>query len=356
MNILRLTLANLKRYIKTLPLMISLIILPFSLVLLVTVFTGLSGGSMYNPEIAIVCDFNSKYEKKLIKELDIDKNNVFDYSNKDLAISLLQNNDISAVFEIDKDFSSKLDNLLKPDITIYKTDNGGGSFYYESIIENFIVSNLKSNLFNDKNINFVTTNIINTKDDSFGKASMAILLVCYCLYINSASLCKDLLDLRSNNVLKRMTSTKNKDFEIIFSIFFALFLLQSLSCSIVLLALDILLKIDINLDMFLLVIANSFVSTGLVIALTRLFKNELSISITTIFYSLINMFLSLTLFLPNISSKIPFLDKIAKLVPLYWTFDVLIYNNVTIGLIALLLIGLVFVTAGSFKLKDFAKN
>lgn len=356
MNVLRLTFANLKRYIKTLPLMISLIILPFSLILLVTIFTSVSGGSMYNPNIALICNSNLKYEKKLIKELDLDKDSVFNYSSKNKAIDLLKNNDISAVFEIDKDFSSKLDQLIKPNITVYKTYNGGGSLYAESVIENFMTSNLKSKLINDQNVNFITANIINSKEDSFGKGSMAILLVCYCLYINSASLCKDLLDLRSNNVLRRMTSTKNKDFEIIFSIFFALFLLQSLSCSIVLLALKLLIKINITIDMFLLVIANSFVSTGFIIALTRLFKNELSINITAIFYSLLNIGLAFTLIFQNISDKIPFADKIAKLFPLYWTFDILIYDNLILGLIALLLIGLVFVTAGSFKLKNFAKN
>ncbi|XTR36882.1 ABC transporter permease [Paraclostridium tenue] len=356
MNVLRLTFANLKRYIKNTSLLIGLIVIPFTLVMFVNLFNSSDNTSMYSPNVSIVCNTKGKYETELIKKLKIDNKDIFSYDKKDEAMNLLENNDTSVVFVLNNNFSSDIDKSVKPSVKAYKTKDGGGSIWHESLIENFINDKLKEKIDPNINSKLVTANIVDKDKFEDIQSLITILLVCYWLYANSGVLCKDLLDLRSNNVLTRMISTKNKNIEIIFSIFFALFLLQSLSCLLVLIILKFILDISISFNMFIMVIANSFTATGFIVALTRIFKNEASVSIVSIIYSIFIMFLSIIPMFDNFSKNLSFLNNLAKLSPLYWTIESLSTSNITFNLIAILLIGLVFVTAGSFKLREFAKN
>jgi ABC-2 type transport system permease protein len=108
--------------------------------------------------------------------------------------------------------------------------------------------------------------------------------------------------------------------------------------------------------MILIIIANCFVSTGLIMLFTRLMKNERSVSLASTFYALLNLAICLPTIIPSLSINIYLLDNLAKLSPFYWTILAIIEGNVFISFTALILIGLVFVTCGSFMLRDFAKN
>lgn len=356
MNIIRLTFANLKRYIKTTPLISGLLFMPLVLVVLVTLFTG-SSTSMYSSDVLLVCNSSGKYESELIKKgLKVDDKNVFSYDKEADAINKLENNNTPAVFVLDKNFSSNIDNTIKPSVKVYKTQEGGGSIWSESLIENFINDKLKESVDPNINSKLVTTTIVENNKILDADSLIAVLLICYCLYSNSGILCKDFLDLRSNNVLKRMISTKNKNIEIVFSIFLALFLLQALSCFVVMIILKFIFSININFNMFLIVIANSFASTGVVIAFTRVFKSETAITIASLLYSLGIMFLGITSILDYLGSNLGFLNSLSKLSPIYWTLEAFNSSNVGFSFIMIILIGLVFATAGSFNLKEFAKN
>ncbi|MGL5506360.1 MAG: ABC transporter permease, partial [Paraclostridium sp.] len=80
------------------------------------------------------------------------------------------------------------------------------------------------------------------------------------------------------------------------------------------------------------------------------------VSLGSVFYSLAAVGLCLSDLLPYLSSNINFVNNLAKLSPIYWTFEAMKNNNVILSFLALILLGLIFVTAGSFRLKDFAKN
>ncbi|MDN9585514.1 ABC transporter permease, partial [Clostridioides difficile] len=55
--------------------------------------------------------------------------------------------------------------------------------------------------------------------------------------------------------------------------------------------------------------------------------------------------------------KLSFMTNLSKFTPFYWTIDAIKNNgSILINIIALILIGIIFVTAGSLKLRDFAKN
>ncbi|MEF9992599.1 MAG: ABC transporter permease [Romboutsia sp.] len=355
MNLIRLTLSNLKRYLKTPGITLTLILMPSILIFMVTSFSPGSEESIYTPSIAIVCNRDGKYEKELLKELNA-QDMVYDFTMENKALDKLKNNDISSVFVLNNSFSSDIDNLIRPSIKEYKTQDGGGSIWAESKIENFITNSLKFNFDPSLNSKIITTKVTENKSLVTGNAMVSVLLISYCMYINASYLGKDLLDLRSSNVLRRMISTKNKDFELIFSIFFALFLIQALTYSFILVFLNLLFNFNFTSSSIMLVVANSFVSTGLIIASARLFKTEIAMTLVSIVYSILSMILSLPLVITSLSEDFAFLNNIAKLTPIYWTLESLNTGNILLPLISLILIGLVFVTAGSFKLRDFAKN
>ncbi|MDX5700701.1 ABC transporter permease, partial [Clostridioides difficile] len=151
-------------------------------------------------------------------------------------------------------------------------------------------------------------------------------------------------------------STDNKDIKIIFSIFLGLFFIQSIVYTFALLCFSIIEDFNLSLNVLMIVLANSFVSTGFVFWIARVFKNESSISLISTFYSLIGLAISLSSLIPSMD-KLSFMDNLSKLTPFYWTIDAIKNNgSILINIIILILIGIIFVTAGSLKLRDFAKN
>ncbi|WP_052356497.1 ABC transporter permease [[Clostridium] dakarense] len=354
MNIINLTLSNLKRYIKSPSLILPMILIPIvSVSAFFTIFND-NDSSIPSVPFALVCNLDGEYEEKLIKELNL-KENVFLIEDKGNAITLLKNNKISSVFILDENFSNDINSLKNPTVKSVKVEDGGGSIFAESKINKFISSSLKSKSDN-KDINLITSKIVEKKS-SFGLGStMPIFFTSYLLYLFAYSFCKDLLDLKKSNVLKRMLSTKNKDFEILFSLCLSLFIVQASASSLSLILINVINGIEINISMILIVIANSFVVTGLVMFLCRVFKTDAAISMATTLYALLSAGLSIPTLIPSLSMKIPFLHNLAKLSPIYWVFEALNGKSIILSLIALILMGLVFVTCGSFKLRNFAKN
>lgn len=355
MNIINLTLSNIRRYIKSPHLILPMILLPLVIIFFViTTSNKDSDISSFEPPIALVCNINGKYENKLIKELrkNID---VFNIKDKNKAINLLKDNKVSSVILLDDNFSKDIDNLTPPSITSFKTSKGGGSLLTESYINTFVSKSLKSKKSNN-DINIISSNIIEKKSFSFENSLIFVFMISYFMYLCSGMFCQDLLSLRKSNVLKRMLSTKNKDFEIIFSLCLSLFLVQAIVSSLVLISLNVLFGYEINIYMILLLFANSFVSTGLVIFICRIFKNESSAFFVTSMYALFSIILCLGKLAPSLNINIPLVDKVSMLSPFYWIFKTANGDNTFTSITALILIGLVFVTCGSFKLRDFAKN
>ncbi|HBG5345953.1 TPA: ABC transporter permease [Clostridioides difficile] len=352
---IRLTIANIKRYLKNHSLLINMVMLPIILIFSINFFTNNSGNqSMYFSPVAIVSDSSGKYEHKLINSSKL-KENSFGLNEQDKAMKLLKNNKVSAVFVLDKNFSNNIDNLQRPVVKCFKIENGG-SLWAESQIESFVTKSLKLKV--DKNIDdkLTKTNIIDNKPDKNKDSFLVVFLICYFMYINAAHLASDLFTLKKSNVLKRLISTNNKDIKIIFSIFLGLFFIQSIVYTFALLCFSIIEDFSLSLNILMIVLANSFVSTGFVFWIARVFKNESSISLISTFYSLIGLAISISSLIPSMDT-LSFMTNLSKFTPFYWTIDAIKNNDsILINIIVLILIGIIFVTAGSLKLRDFAKN
>ncbi|NMS88733.1 ABC transporter permease [Clostridioides difficile] len=353
---IRLIIANIKRYIKNYTLLVNMVLFPVILVFSLNFFTGKSENqSMYFSPVAIVSNSDGKYEHKLIDSSKL-KENSFELDEQDKAMNLLKNNKVSAVFILDKNFSSNIDNLKRPVVKCFKTENGGGSLWAESQIESFITNSLKLKI--DRNIDdkLTKTNIIDNSLDKNKNSFLIVFLICYFMYINAAYLASDLFALKKSNILRRLVSTKQNNIKIIFSIFLGLFCIQAIVYTLILVCFSFTRDFKLTLNILMIVLTNSFVATGFVFWIARVFKNESSISLISTFYSLIGLGISISSMIPSLD-KLSFMANLSKLTPFYWTIDAINNNgNILINIIVLILIGMVFVTAGSLKLRDFARN
>lgn len=353
---IRLIIANIKRYIKNHALLVNMVLFPVILVFSLNFFTGNSENqSMYFSPVAIVSNSSGKYEHKLINSSKL-KENSFGLNERDKAMNLLKNNKVSAVFILDENFSNNIDNLKRPVVKCFKTENGGGSLWAESQIESFITNSLKLKI--DRNIDdkLTKTNIIDNSPDKNKNSFLIVFLICYFMYINAAYLASDLFALKRANILRRLVSTEHNNIKIIFSIFLGLFFIQAIVYTLILVCFSFIRDFKLTLNILMIVLTNSFVSTGFVFWIARVFKNESSISLISTFYSLIGLGISMSSMIPSLD-KVSFMSNLSKLTPFYWTIDAINNNgNILINIIVLILIGLVFVTAGSLKLRDFARN
>lgn len=106
----------------------------------------------------------------------------------------------------------------------------------------------------------------------------------------------------------------------------------------------------------MIVLVNSFVFIGFVFWVVRVFKNESFISFIFIFYFLIGLVIFI-FSLILLMDKLFFMINFLKFILFYWIIDVIKNNgSILINIIVLILIGIIFVIVGSFKLRDFVKN
>ncbi|WP_229098591.1 hypothetical protein [Turicibacter sanguinis] len=101
----------------------------------------------------------------------------------------------------------------------------------------------------------------------------------------------------------------------------------------------------------------SFVASSLVIFVTRVVKNPSLIEMSIVMYALVGFILSmLSINLFDFGFEPTLMMNIAKLFPIYWAFDTALNLTLWPNLIIILLFGVAFLSAGSFKLKNFIQN
>ncbi len=369
MNIIKLTFANLKRYIKMPSILMFLILSPIVLILFCSFLTKDSSddSSMSYENIGIVCNLNleyslyksidTTYQEELIKELNIQEDDIYSLDQKDKAVELLKNNKFAAIFVINDDFSDIIKAQKRPTIDVIKTSEGGGSLLTESKIDTFINTVLQKQIDPNFSSKYIKSTVVKDEGIILKDDFISIFLICYVMYISGCGLCTDLVNLKKSNTLKRMLSTKNKDFEILFSLFFSSFLIQAIVYTIVLIISNKFIGITVNPYTILLILANCFLCTGIIICLSRYCKNESTISLSMVGYIFLRLATSISILIPSlVNIDMPVIINISKFMPMYWTMDAMMNDNYVKNSIILVLMGLFFITAGSFKLKEFAKN
>ena len=350
----KLALIHLRRYLKNPTLLLMMGPVP----LLLVIFSQLTGTSeAFNPEIALVLNANGPYEQQLVDELNLEDSLVYK-GDESTPIEKLKAHQLAGVIVLPETFSSDLDNGKKPHLIRYITENGAGISETEIKIENLINTYLK-NYYQLTKQGPIMTTIEVTEDAKAIKFTMFISLIIYFMFIGASTLAKDVHQLKQQKILHRSLSTANKDYELFGGLILAMCLIQGSCFSLIYYLGLYFLQLHMPNPFFplLLMFSMSFVASSLVIFITRILKQPLLIELSIIVYALVGfIFTLLTLNLFDLGLEASLVDNLAKLFPIYWAFDSALHLTLWPNLFIIALFGLAFLSAGSFKLKNFIQK
>lgn len=353
MKLLNLILVNIKRQLKNPAILLMLILFPLGMLL----FLNDSDNEKID-KIGIINNENSIQSEKLINNLK-ERYEIRELTEKiNDNLELIENNELTGIYVIPNDFENKLNKGEIPNIEVYKKEDSLGTLMSDSIIESFIKDSLKEKSSNGINDNYIKTKIEKKEINDKQNEGFNVIMICYFMFMGGSIISEEIINLKNQNVLKRMITTSNTDKEILGGLFISSFLIQGILSSLVYLIVVKLLKIEnSNIPLGILTIfLSSIVSTSIIIAVTRWIRNITLASLTMVIFSLIMFCLGTFNSNIDILKNPPAIFKVGIVSPFYWMLKIIETENLIIPVIILILMSLVFFTLGSFKLRDFVKE
>lgn len=339
MNLLNITLINIKRFLKTPQIII--------IVLIQVIFIGIfsiNSGSTNNKlgDIAIINKDSGIYGNELVE-----------YLKSNYNLSILENadsiKDSDVLVNIKENYSLELKDGKKPEIEIQGPENNGVLLAAINDIESFNNIKLKDNFIENYNENFFSFKDVENKG---GENPMTFVMVCYFMLIGGSIISEDTIKLKQGNVLKRALTTANSSYTIIGGLFLAMLILQWGLTSIIFLAVNTVADLGIGTITALgIIFAFSALATSICLFTTRISKNQALASMIGIVYAVVAfIFMFLDMFKIGASEII---SKISMLFPFYWVQKAMTGGSGVIAIAMILLMAGVFFTAGGFKYKNF---
>lgn len=269
---------------------------------------------------------------------------------------------VIAYFIPDK-YEDKLLSGNPPKIEVKTTSEGYADVRFEKYLQQYNQNMAMNNQLSKMGIKTVDSilpeggELIKITDDSGVISSdyfMSVLILLMFIMMNSTYLVKDLIEMKKNNVLTRVIATPNRDFFQISSLMIGNLLISIVFNIIALVVMSLIMGFTItNYFVIIAVIATmSFVSTSLSLALFRLVKNELLVSMIPVIIAVGSAFM--VMFYELKRFEIAIAEVVGKLSPYYWAIETLDKNKLLPGIPIMLLMGMVFLTAGSFRLREYA--
>lgn len=363
MKFIRMVLINCKKYFKDYKNITIMFILPIVCVAMANFLTGDIKKGL-NIKVAVVNLDKGNLGGKLIEDLEV--NSV--YYNKEKALEELKNYSIIALYEIPESFTEEINKNVKPKINAYKLEEGNSTQIFEAQIEQKLNELLKVNLLKSNNIiedeKDIDRNIIklqyNLKQGLMTSEGFTpIILIMFFLVSFSSNITVDLLKLRKEKILERFLSTNNKGYEIMGSIYLSMLLVQVVMYTASFLVMKIFFKFEFeNFGILILNISlMSMVSISLGVMISRMFKDQGVATIVITLISMIMFFLYVGGMAGENSSKVPrVIITLSKFTPFYWAMDSIEKSMLFPNVLVLILIALVFFSAGSIRYSSFAKK
>lgn len=204
-----------------------------------------------------------------------------------------------------------------------------------------------------------TVELIDNEEANKFVTIISVMMICYFIILSNSNIVTDILKLRENKILKRIIGTPNKNYEIIGSMFLAIFILQFISSCLILFIINILFSLntlEIS-NIFLVLILNNLFSTAVAIVGTRWLK-EKGASEIIVLYGLVNFILGIIFVVSDlVGMELPaIINKIAMISPFYWFGNILSSKDIMLSSLIVIIITICFFTAGSFKLREFIKE
>lgn len=352
--------ANCRRYFKDNKNILFMFFLPI-LITGFVYFVGDNESETSNGKIAVINLDRGAYGNKLTKELKIDKI----YKNMAEALQDLENNKYTAVYELPADFSARTNDKLKPVINVYKLQDGNVNNEFENRLKNSIKEIMKINVLEKSNVvkdeKEIEKNIIHIAyketDKSIGEDKLfPVLNIMYLMLIHSTLFGKDLVSLKKEKILERVSSTANYGYRILASIYISMVTVQSAASIGSLLVINLIFKYGFESFAFevLNIILISMISIATAIMAARMSEQ---FQIGTLIISLINLVM-FTIYFIGIGEKGKFAlgEILMKFTPFYWAMDSIKNFRIFPNTIILILIALAFFTAGNIRYLSFAKS
>lgn len=348
---------NIKRLLRDKKNIIASFIIPAVVILIFAfIFTKIDGSENIN---AVILSDKGSYGEEFIKE--IKKSTGIKIYEKGDALERVKKKKLSVVYEVPLDFTEQIKKGEKPQLISYKiekdTEPGDFEFNANSIINKMLLREEFKNSGHDVSLGSLTyegskIKVIGSDKNKMGDVIILNMLISFALY-GAIGISMELFQLKKGNILKRSFTTANKPETILGGVLGALFIVSSISYSLVFLLCSYMYSSS-NLAKAPVIILNIafmvLVSLSLGVFITRVVKNE----------NLINMVLQIiiafTCFVGGSFMPIEFLPKtismFSKFTPQYWALQSINTGNAGLSFIVLLFAVALF-TGGTFKAKSF---
>lgn len=356
MGLIRITLINMKRYLKN-PL---IVLMSFILPAVMIIGMGkVINSSSSNKTIGIIDKDKSEYSEELIKSLSDDYKVLTLNGEAEENFSSLKNSDIGALYVIGDKFEDNIKDKIQPKVKSYKIRNESGSIIAEVKIDDFIKEKLENNLEAGLGDKSISTKIEKIETEDNTEFNMLTLMTCYFMLIGGSIIAQDIVKLKAWKVLKRTIVTPNSDKKVLGGMFLATFIIQSVLSSLAFVVASKFTSLPAqNLMLAILVITlSSLITTALVIATTRWAKKPEIANLIIITLGVLSFFIAIfNMNLIDFSNIPPAIKRLSVVSPFYWFMEILNNTDVIKGIVIVVLISLVLFTCGSFRLRDFVKE
>lgn len=308
---------------------------------------------------AVIVSDKGTYGEEFIKEMK--KSTGIKIYGKADALERVKKKRLSVVYEIPSDFTEQIKNGQKPQIISYKiessTEPGDFQFNANSVINKMLLREEFAN--NGQKVTLTDLSYQGSKIKVTGSGKQNIsdviilnMIISFALY-GAIGISMELFQLKKGNILMRSFTTANKPETILGGVLGALFILSSISYSIIFLLSSYMFKSGniakapvIVLNIVLMVL----VALSLGVFITRVVKNENLINVV------LQIIIAITCFIGGSFMPIEFLPKnitmFSKFTPQYWALQSINTGNASLSLIVILF-SIVLFTAGTFKAKSF---
>lgn len=360
MQLIRLVLINIKRQLKNPFMVVMTAIAPIFIIMSIygMVFTNTDDNEVRG-NIGVIDKSNSEYSSNIIAKLN-EKYSV-DILNGEVSdnINLIRDNKLGGIYVIEKDFKEMLEEGSVPKIKFYVKEKTNGTIMSENIITDYINSILQEDISKGLSTNAIETIIKENDITDKSEYRMIISMLCYFMMIGGSIITEEIINLKDQNVLKRAVSTGNSDRIILGSLFLSTFIIQGLLSSIAFSILIFLLRIsNYNVIQGIFVIfLGSLITTSIILAVTRWIKNKTLASLFLVIFGLISFGIGIVSSQMESLENVPImLTRISAFSPFTWLIKILDTGEIIMPSFIIILMAIVFFTAGSFRLREFVKN
>ena len=353
---------HIKRIVKSPALIGQMVILP-TIVTLFMVFIQLSTTNKNNtttssstPSLAIVLEEGNEEFQKELESLY--SKNVF-YTDKEQALNELEKGYIRSVYVVPKNFVQSLGNGQKKQMEVYSRQK-----QKEVLLEQDMQGILQKQLIDtalqkegilEKGELFKQSEnqLVHFEEENATTVSYVLLLLLVMFYIlfNVSSISFDLITFKKNYVLKRSLLAPRSNAWITKSFLGAYFVVMFVANLFIIFFMDRVMNVGIPnwFNVCLLVASGIIYSLSLGLFLFRIFKNPMMAQQVGVFGTL--FFAGLGMAPKLFQSEI--IDIVAHFSPVYWFVQILDRQELLPGLPMVLVMALVFFTAGNYRLETY---